>query len=126
MKKGIDKERDLVNYLDFKGFRAVRVAGSGGGTKKDRCDILAGNGNKIYAIELKSSSKDRIYINKAQIRELYRFSRGFGAIPVIAVKFTYEPYKFIDFNDFIYTKRGNYCIKREMVENLKNRFILKG
>ena len=124
MKKGLNKERDLINYLDFKGFKAVRVAGSGAGTNKPRPDILAGNNRNIYAIELKSSSRDVIYIKKNQVKNLIRFAKGFGAIPTIAIKFNYEPYYFLSVNDFNITPNGNYKIKRSDIYKFdKKRFL---
>ena len=124
MNIGTKKERDLVNYLNFNGFTAVRVTGSGGGTKNDRPDILAGNKGDIYVIELKSSSKDIVYLRKEQIKELYRFADGFGAVPVVAVKFTYLPYCFMSSKDLTVTKGGNYTFNREKARNFKNKFIL--
>lgn len=124
MKKGLDKERDLVNYLYSLGFAAVRVAGSGAGTKRDTCDILAGKEKDIYAIELKSSSKDNIYIDRKQIRELIRFSRRFGAKPRVAVKFTYEPYLFLRIQELRGTKKGNYKFTRKMVRYATEKRVL--
>lgn len=124
MKKGIDKERDLVNYLDFKGFTAVRIAGSGAGTKKARPDIIASNKVNVYAIELKSSSNNVINIKQRQVKELIRFSKDFGAIPKIAIKFNYEPYYFLSVNDLTPTKYGNYKIKKSDIYKFdKKRFL---
>lgn len=124
MKKGLNKERDLINYLDFKGFKAVRVAGSGAGTKKPRPDILAGNKRNIYAIELKSSSKDVIYIKSYQVKNLIEFAKGFGAIPTIAIKFNYEPYYFLSVTDFKVTPNGNYKINKSDIYKFdKKRFL---
>lgn len=124
MKKGIDKERDLCNYLNFNGYTVVRVAGSGAGTKRDTCDIIAGNGTDIYAIELKSSSRDNIYIKDKQVKQLIRFAKGFGAIPVIAVKFTYVGYCFLSTKDFYITDKGNYHITRDKCKKFVNKMVL--
>lgn len=124
MKKGIQKERDLVNYLEYHNYKAVRVAGSGAGTKKARPDIIAGNKRNIYAIELKSSSRNSIYIKKEQIKELLEFSKLFGAVPVVAVKFNYLPYCFMSVNDLTVTRAGNYTINRDKAAKFKNKFVI--
>ena len=123
MKKGLNKERDLVNYLNFLGYSAVRIAGSGAGTKKPRPDILAGNGYNIYGIELKSSSRDNIYINSDQVKNLVKFCDNFGAVPVIAIKFTYLPYAFMSITDLNCTNKGNYIINRNKAKYFKNKII---
>ena len=124
-KKGIDKERDLVNFLEFNGIPALRVAGSGGGTKLDRPDIIASDGKKVYCIELKSSDGNYIYIDQNQVKELVRFSTRFNGMPVVAVKFNYLPYCFMSINDLNCTNKGNYKITRDKAKRFKNRLILK-
>lgn len=124
MKKGLNKERELVNYLNNQGFKAVRIAGSGAGTKKDTCDILASNKRNIYAIELKSSSKDNIYINQKQIKELINFSNDFGSVPVVAVKFSYKPFIFLFIDNLNVTDKGNFKINRLELDKFKNKTVL--
>lgn len=118
-KKGLDKERELVNLLNENGFRAVRIAGSGGGSKKQgKPDILCINRSIAYAIELKSSCRDVIYINKNQINSLIRFCDGYGIYPLISVKFTRIPFVFLRLRDLECTDRGNRRISRETVRSL--------
>lgn len=112
-KKGMNIERQVVKTLRKNGFEAVRVAGSGGGTKAPRPDIIAGNRFKKYAIEVKSSIGDRIYIQNKQIRDLRIFAKGFGAVPVVAIKFKYLKSVFLDIQDLSITENGNYTIDRE-------------
>lgn len=126
MKNGLNKERDLVNYLEYKGLPSVRVAGSGGGTRKDKPDIISFDKGKAYAIELKSSSNDSIYISEEQIKELYRFAERAGIIPVIAIKFTYLPYCFMTSRDLKVVGDGNYRIDREKASKFKNKLVLTG
>lgn len=111
-KKGSLEERWLVKYLENKGYAATRIPASGGATKSDRPDVLAGNGTDIYAFEVKSSKKDNIYIRKEQIDELLRFSKKFGANPLICIKFTREPYTILKVNQIKRTPKGNYKINR--------------
>lgn len=121
-KKGMQQERNLVRYLNNKGYTAVRVAGSGAGTKRPTPDILASDGNKCYAIELKSSSKDLIYIDKNQVNGLKEFSYSFGAIPLLCVNFTYMDYYFISINRLTLSKGLNYKISRQEAKNNKISF----
>lgn len=115
-KKGSLEERYLVKYLENNGFAATRIPASGGATKSDRPDVLAGNGDECFAFEVKSSKKDTIYIRKEQISELLRFSFKFGAKPLICVKFTRKPYTIFNVNLLERTPKGNYKIKREDID----------
>ena len=124
MKNGFEKERDLVSYLNYKDLPAVRVAGSGAGTDVDKPDIICFDNGKGYAIELKSSSTDEIFIYDYEVKELYRFADRAGITPVIAVKFTYEKYCFMSSRDLNVTKDGNYTFNREKAGKFKNKFLL--
>ena len=115
-KKGSLEERYLVNYLEKKGFAATRIPASGGATKSDRPDVLAGNGENSYAFEVKSSKKDVIYIRSEQIDELLRFSYKFGAKPLVCVKFTRKPYVLFNVPMLERTAKGNYKIRRNDLE----------
>lgn len=112
-KKGMDIERYITKKLLESGFQAVRVAGSGAGTKAPRPDIIAGNRFKKYAIEVKSSIGDRIYIQNKQIRDLKEFANGFGAVPIVAIKFRYLKHIFLSLSDLDVTSNGNYSITRK-------------
>lgn len=113
VKKGSDVERTLVKKLWANGFAALRAPASGGATKRPLPDILAGN-NKIYlAIEVKSTSKDRIYIDSLQIDDLIKFSDIFGAKPYICVKFNYVKWLFLEPVNVVRTKNGNYRIDKD-------------
>lgn len=115
-KKGINQERELVKWLYEKGYTAVRIAGSGGGTKRPSTDILAGDGAYHYAIELKSSNKDVIYIKHEQIRQLKEFASGFGAIPLVCANFSYLNYVFAQPDKLSTTDCLNYKITRAQAE----------
>lgn len=111
-KKGSLEERYLVNFLEDNGYAATRIPASGGATKSDRPDVLAGNGRNCYAFEVKSSKKDVIYIRREQIMELLRFSQKFGAKPLVCVKFTRKPYTLFSVASLEQTPRGNYRVRR--------------
>lgn len=128
-KKGSLEERWLVKYLEERGYASTRIPASGGATKSDRPDVLAGNGKNTYAFEVKSSKKDIIYIRNEQIDELIRFSKKFGATPLVCVKFTREPYVLLKVNQLLRTPKGNYKINRSDISKgreLKKTSKVKG
>ena len=94
--KGSKAERELLDLFTEMGWRAARVAGSG---RNDNtfCDLIAGKvKRKGYAIEAKSSKKNRIYITKKQIEEFVLFTSMMGLKPVVAVRFNREGWLFLD------------------------------
>ena len=97
--KGIESERKCVVRLYEEGFVAVRTAGSGAGSKQPKPDILAGKNGKQFAIELKTSSNNEIYIKRTQLCGLVEFAKQFGAIPMVCVKFARLPYVFMRINN---------------------------
>ena len=113
--KGFARERELVNQFDDAGFAATRVPNSGGGTKRDLPDILAGNQGDIYAIEAKARSNGHVYLEGEEVESLLFFARGFGARPRVAVRFDYEDWYFFHPGDTSVhvTDGGNYRIKKE-------------
>lgn len=93
--KGSNVERELVKLFSENGWRALRVAGSGVG-EESPCDIIVGKiGKKGYAIEVKSSRKDAVYIKKEQIEDFLLFSETIGLKPAIALRFSYDGWFFL-------------------------------
>ena len=93
--KGANVERELVKLFTENGWRALRVAGSGVGDDSP-CDVIAGkSGSGGYAIEVKSSKKDRIYITKSQIEDFMLFANMMGLQPVIAARFNRQGWIFL-------------------------------
>jgi len=94
--KGSRVERELIKLFTEKSWRAVRVAGSGIG-EDSPCDLLAAKLNKkAYVLEVKSTKKSTIYITKEQIGDFMLFSNIIGLKPVIALRFNYEGWLFLD------------------------------
>ena len=94
--KGSKAERELLSLFTQQGWRAVRVAGSGVNDNSP-CDLLAAKtGRKGFTIEAKSSKKSAIYISKQQIEDFVLFSSILGLTPVIALRFNYEGWIFIN------------------------------
>ena len=95
-KKGSRTERELLELFTQNGWKAARVAGSGM-NDNTFCDLIAGKHNrKGFAIECKSSKKERIYITKKQIEEFVIFSNLMGLKAAVAVRFNREGWLFLD------------------------------
>ncbi len=112
-RKGDRRERELVNLLDEAGFAVMRAPASGSATERDLPDVLAGNGERFYAIEAKSSAGDPIYLDGAEVESLLFFSRNFGAKARVAVRFDREDWYFFHPGDLYTTDGGNYRVKLE-------------
>ncbi|HUY00744.1 MAG TPA: Holliday junction resolvase Hjc [Candidatus Deferrimicrobium sp.] len=121
-KYGIAAERQLVNLFWEHNFAAIRIPASGAGGKNyPKPDLIAGNGQKYYAFELKTStSAERIYLHNSEVQELSSFSERFGCIPYIAVKFPQKSreWKFYKIPDLPKTSSGNYKI--DFTEDFSN------
>ncbi len=110
-RKGSNAERELVSMFWDRNWAAIRIAGSG--SSRFPCpDVLAGDGNVRFAVEVKSTKKSIKYISPEQMEQLRNFSSVFGAIPLIAVKFS-SKWQFIDPNCLEQSKKGNYIIHKE-------------
>ncbi|BAW31973.1 MAG TPA: Holliday junction resolvase Hjc [Methanothermobacter sp.] len=114
VRKGYKEEVDLVKIFWDNGFAAIRAPASGGATKKPLPDVIAGNGERYLAIEVKTTSKDRIYIDSKKIEGLLKFSKIFGAKPYIGVKFKYKKWFFLPVDDLEITVQKNYKIDLEL------------
>jgi Holliday junction resolvase len=112
-RKGDRRERELVNELDAAGFAVMRAPASGSATERDLPDVLAGNGERFYAIEAKSSAGDPIYLSGEEVTSLVYFARNFGAKARIAVRFDREDWYFFHPDDLYVTDGGSYRVKKE-------------
>jgi Holliday junction resolvase len=112
-RKGDRRERELVNELDAAGFAVMRAPASGSATERDLPDVLAGDGEKFYAIEAKSSAGDPIYLSGEEVESLIYFARNFGAKARVAARFDREDWYFFHPGDLHVTDGGNYRVKKE-------------
>jgi Holliday junction resolvase len=112
-RKGDRRERELVNRLDEAGFAVMRAPASGAATERELPDVLAGDGERFYAIEAKSSSGDPIYLDAEEVEALVYFAQSFGAKARIAARFDREEWAFFHPADLHTTKSGNKRVKKE-------------
>ncbi|WP_253737866.1 Holliday junction resolvase Hjc [Halohasta salina] len=112
-RKGDRRERELVNRLDEAGFAVMRAPASGSATDRELPDVLAGDGERFYAIEAKSSSGDPIYLSGEEVEALIYFAQNFGAKARIGVRFDREDWYFFHPGDLYTTDGGNYRVKKE-------------
>jgi len=111
--KGDRRERELVNALDEAGFAVMRAPASGSATARELPDVLTGDGEQFYAIEVKSSAGNHIYLDAAEIEALLFFARNFGANPRVGVRFDREDWYFFHPGDLYVTDGGNYRVTQE-------------
>lgn len=112
-RKGERRERELVNTLDEIGFAVMRAPASGSATTRELPDVLAGNGERFYAIEAKSSSGNPIYLDAEEVEALCYFASNFGAEPRIGIRFDEQDWAFFHPDDLYVTEAGNYRVKLE-------------
>lgn len=96
--KGSKGERELIRLFNESGWGAVRAAGSGSSTYPSP-DILVGNGSSSFALECKTFKREHKYLENHEISQLIEFSQKFGAQPIIAIKFDYQPWYFLKIAD---------------------------
>ena len=113
-KTGTREERELVKMLWDADCAAMRAPASGGATKKPLPDVIAGNGSIYLAIEVKSTSLERIYINAEKIDGLKEFAALFGAKPYVGIKFLRKKWRFICPEDLYKTKNNNYRLNMDL------------
>jgi len=112
-RKGDRRERELVNRLDEAGFAVMRAPASGSATERELPDVLAGDGDAFYAIEVKASAGQPIYLTGEEVEALVFFARNFGAKARIGVRFDREDWYFFHPGDLHKTDGGNYRVKKE-------------
>lgn len=92
--KGTNAERELLHKFWEHGWAGTRTAGSGN-TSLPAPDLLVSNQEKSFALECKAFKKNHKYFEPEEILQLQHFSRLFGAEPIIAIKFNYQPWYFL-------------------------------
>ena len=95
MPKGTDRERNLVDVLEDRKYRAFRAGASGGGTGKDRPDVIAGRDDigRLLGIEAKAV-EGNVYLRKSEFVQLLLFCEGPDGLNILpddlVSEYTYE------------------------------------
>jgi holliday junction resolvase Hjr len=113
--KGTNAERELIHKLWAKGYASIRSAGSGS-MKYPSPDILSSKEGRTLAIECKITKNKSKYFEEKEIEDLKKFSKIFGAIPYIAIKFKGEKWFFMIINDLKKTEKF-YMIDIKLAKN---------
>ncbi len=113
--KGTRAERELFHLFWKNNFAAVRSAGSGS-TTMPAPDILAGNKNKLLAIECKSSKNNSRNLQKEEIEQLINFSNKINAKPFVGMRFDNYGWFFLNVNNLKTNKNGNYTISLKLCQ----------
>lgn len=121
---GTRYERKLVQYFGSIGFGAVRVTGSGAGGGMPKPDIVVNSPEfqRPYAVELKSTNNDVVYIRGEQVEGLKSFCRRFGAVPLVCVKFHRMNFAFFKLADLYPTDNGYRVTRRNAMFKLDTGF----
>ncbi len=131
LKKGIRDEYEIIHKLDRLGFAVLRSPSSGSGTKLDRPDIVAGRKGTHIAIEVKSTRKEILYIERKSVEQLVRFSDKFGATPLVAVKFIHKGWFLFEPQDLTLTPKAfkvslkDAIKKGKTLESIVNRKLMQ-
>jgi len=85
--QGISREREIVEQCYERGYVATRVAASGG-TNRPEPDIIIGGHPTNYAVEAKTTGKDKKYFSKDEVRQLCFYAKNHNAcMPLLGVRF---------------------------------------
>ncbi len=103
--RGIRFERQLLHKLWDNGFAAIRSPASGV-ISYPTPDIIAGNGKRFLAIEVKMRKSLPLYLKQQEIKDLVMFSNLFGAEPFIAIKILRSEWKFVKISQLKRTEKG--------------------
>jgi Holliday junction resolvase len=111
--KGARRERELLSEISEYGYVGLRAPSSGSTTDRELPDVLAGKEGTSIAIEVKTSSKDVIYVDKTEIEDLQMFSEAFGAEYYLGVKFDYVDWMFFKKDELKQTEKS-YKIEKNL------------
>jgi Holliday junction resolvase len=113
--KGINAERELIHkFWQTEDWSSHRIAGSGS-SKYPSPDIIAGNNQRILALECKTLKKGNKYLTKKEVDELIQFCQKFGAEPWLAMKFSRQPWSFLKIKDLKKTE-NSFVISHNIIK----------
>ncbi len=116
--KGTKAERDLLDRLWAHGIAAVRVAGSGS-TSHPSSDIIAGYKGRLAIIEVKTTSKEVVYIPQEEVNSMMRLASIMGGDCWLAVKFSSDRGKFylVRMDDARKLKSGSVAVDIDLARS---------
>ncbi len=107
-KKGYRAEKELIKLLTSLDYAVLRAPKSG----KDTIDIIACKRGQIFVFECKFW-KSRVGITDRQLNSLIDFSEKAGAIPLIALKYENEGWRFLRAED---VQENNGTVSDELLK----------
>lgn len=110
--KGIAAERELLHLFWENGWACARIAGSGN-TSFPSADLLAGNSQKIIAVECKTIKENKKYFTQEEIKEFAYFCQKMGVDAWIAIKFNRRPWYLLKVDDLSKTKT-NWMVSQNL------------
>ena len=127
--KGARRERELLSNLNERGYVGLRAPSSGSTTQRELPDIIAGKNGFSLAIEVKDSSKDKIYVDKTKF--LYKIvadntyyflsrPRRFGKSLTISMLECFYSKKYMQDYETLFNKKWDLVVADE-AHKLKNR-----
>ncbi|MBS3107787.1 Holliday junction resolvase [Candidatus Woesearchaeota archaeon] len=120
-RKGTYAERELIHMFFDSGWACLRAAGSGS-IPLPVPDLIAGKNNKNYAIECKSLRSLSHHFDAKEIEDLELFSKIFGSIALIGMRFDRKGWFFVETKYLNKTKSGNYSLNFEFCVKNGKRF----
>lgn len=111
-RKGSKAERELFHLFWDNGWGCARIAGSGS-TQKPASDLIAGNANRLLAVECKSIAGERYYFTKEDIGQLGTFAASLGAEPWVAVRFDNVGWFFVHLDSIEESKGESFVISMD-------------
>ena len=104
-------EYKTLQILELEGFKALRIPTSATG-KQPLPDIIAVKDGIIYAIEVKSTFQDYVYVDNFQINKLFEFCEIFNFCNCKEVVIVhYKKYKSVKMYTLSQDARGKEKIK---------------
>ncbi|RME80115.1 MAG: hypothetical protein D6769_00400 [Methanobacteriota archaeon] len=113
-KRGSRVERELLHFLEKKGYFVVRAAGSG---HLGAPDILAFKLGRYLGFEVKSSTLEELRFSREQLERMEEWQKGTGIAMYVAWKIPRKGFKFLPLS---YLRKSNktVVIKKDDAEML--------
>jgi Holliday junction resolvase len=113
--KGARRERQFAREIADADGAVMRSPSSGSATAREQPDVLFSFGDTLYAVELKSSGGEPIYIEREEVDKLIWFARKMGAEPRIVSRWDRDTTFYFHELDRLHRTpaAGSYRVKKE-------------